>query len=310
MFIGIACALAACFVWGFIFIIPQFMTGFSSFEIVFGRYLFYSLISWIIFLKQGNAFRQYPWPIWVKAIYFSFASTFFYYTCFVLGLRYADPAICALVLSISPVTIAFYGNWKEKECSYKSLIIPSILILLGLVIINIPHFALARSMPEYSLGLLCCACSLLIWSWYVVANSHFLKKHPEISSTNWSSMVGVATLFWVILAIPLIFIFFPEHFVIEKYTQWNAELLNFISGCMALGIVCSWFGAYLWNKASLYLPVSLAGQLTIFETIFGLIFVYIVAQKLPPYSEWLGITLLLGAVFYGIQTARDAPQHA
>ncbi|PJD97659.1 MAG: EamA family transporter [Parachlamydia sp.] len=310
MFIGVACALAACFVWGFIFIIPQFLTGFSSFEIVFGRYLFYSAISWVIFLKQGNGIRQYPLSIWIKAIYFSFASTFFYYTCFVLGLRYADPAICALVLSISPVTIAFYGNWKQKECSYRSLIIPSVLILLGLVIINIPHLRLAHSLSEYGLGLLCCACSLLTWSWYVVANSHFLKKHPEVTSTNWSSLVGVATLFWVVLAIPLIWIFSPENFDSGKYTQLNAPLLNFIVGCLALGVMCSWFGAYLWNKASLYLPVSLAGQLTIFETIFGLIFVYIVAQNWPPFSEWVGITLLLGAVLYGIQTARQAPQHA
>lgn len=309
MFKGIFFALAACFVWGFIFIIPQFMAGFSSFEVVLGRYFFYSLISCLIFVKEG--FPRYPFRIWMKAFVFSFASTIFYYMCLVMALRYCDAAICALVLSISPITIAFYGNWMESEGDFRRLILPSILILLGLVIINVPHFHAANSVSDYSLGLLCSSFSLLTWSWYVVANSRFLKRNPEMKSTNWSTLVGVVTVFWVLLWALFSFLFFSDQIQWDKYKSFDTELLHFVGGAMFLGFICSWLGAYLWNRASFYLPVSLAGQLTIFETIFGLVFVYLLAQNLPSSSECFGIVLLLGAVVYGIrQSAQTSPQHA
>lgn len=306
---GISFALAACFIWGFIFVVPKFMTGFSSFEVVLGRYLFYSLISCLIFFKNG--LPRYRLNVWLTALLFSFASTIFYYMCLVLALKYCDAAICALVLSISPITIAFYGNWMEKEGDFRRLILPSILILLGLVILNVPHVQAANSIYTYGLGLVCSCFSLLTWSWYVVANSRFLKRNPDVQSTNWSTLVGVVTLFWVLLWGIFSVTFFSDQIHWDKYESFNPELQAFIAGSMFLGCVCSWFGAFLWNKASLYLPVSLAGQLTIFETIFGLAFVYVLAQRFPPLSECFGIFVLLSAVIYGIrQSAQKTPQHA
>jgi len=40
----------------------------------------------------------------------------------------------------------------------------------------------------------------------------------------------------------------------------------------------------------------------IFETIFGVLFVYILNQQLPSLMEFSGITLLLSTVVYGIRT--------
>jgi hypothetical protein len=42
----------------------------------------------------------------------------------------------------------------------------------------------------------------------------------------------------------------------------------------------------------------LAGQLTIFETIFGVLFVYLLNQHLPPLIESLGISILLISVLW------------
>jgi drug/metabolite transporter (DMT)-like permease len=140
MFKGITFALSACFIWGLIFIVPQFMTGFTSIEVALGRYFLYGIISSLIFCKdkfQGAC--SYGKDIWIKALYFSLISTIGYYTSVVLALRYSTPAVCALILGISPISIAFYGNWKQKETTFRSLIFPSLLILIGLVIINIPH---------------------------------------------------------------------------------------------------------------------------------------------------------------------------
>ncbi len=307
---GIIFALGACFVWGLIFIVPQFLEDFTSIEVAMGRYFFYGIASLAIFCREWLAgMCRYPRFVWIKAARLAVVASFGYYIWLVMALRYATPAVCALVLGISPIAIAFYGNWTQKECSYRSLMLPSFLILLGLVIINAPHLTASESPYEFLLGIICSLMCLTSWSWYVVANSRFLKEHPEISGGEWSSMLGVTTLGWVGV-FGLVFGLLPTGQIdMQKFMHLDASLMTFLVGCAILGLVCSWVGAFLWNRASFYLPVSLAGQLTIFETIFGLVFVFMLEQRLPPPTELGGIMLLLGAVIYGIRQSGQ-PYHA
>jgi drug/metabolite transporter (DMT)-like permease len=299
---GVVFALGACFIWGLIFVIPPFMTGFTSLEIALGRHLLYGTVSSLIFCKLHFQHKcRYPISIWIKAVYFSLISTIGYYTCVVLSLRHSTPAVCALILGISPVTIAFYGNWKQKETPFKSLIGPSLLIVLGLGIINIPHLQENDSASSYLLGVGFGFLALIAWSWYVVANARFLKHHPKVDASDWATLIGVATLFWVLTFALIFSVFFENQLQVEKYLTPSPELTRFLIGSSILGLLCSWGGASLWNRASLYLPVTLAGQLTIFETIFGVLFFYILAEHMPPTLEVVGIIILLSAVAYGIR---------
>lgn len=303
---GITFALSACFIWGLIFIIPQFMSSFSPVEIVFGRYLFYGGASLLLLLRAClKGICRYPLSVWIKALFLSFLSG--YYLWVVLGIRYASPEICALILGISPITIAFYGNWKQKEGNLKFLILPSLLILIGLFMINAPHIIVTNSSLEYFIGLICSFIALFSWSAYVVLNSHFLKINSHIISNDWTTMQGVTTLFWVALC-GIACVLLGGGLDVHKYFKWNQDTIAFFSGCATLGLLCSWVGAFLWNKASVYLPVSLAGQLMIFETIFGIAFVFMLDQQLPTFMEFSGIILLLGAVIYGIRSLN--PKHA
>lgn len=294
---GIFFALGACLIWGLIFVIPQFMTGFSAIEVALGRYFLYGLVSSAIFLKGR---LNHPRSTWFKALYFSLIATIGYYTAVVLALRYSSPAVCALTLGLSPVTIAFYGNWREREISFKRLILPSLLILSGLTIINIPHLNAGPSLFSYGVGLGFSFFALALWSWYAVANSRFLKENPKVSSSDWSTLIGVSTLLWVILLATLLALFFKLE--TGKYFTYSKELRNFLIGSAVLGFLSSWVGAFLWNQASVRLPVSLAGQLTIFETIFGALFVYLISQSAPPMVEIVGIAILFAAIFYGIKS--------
>lgn len=301
MFRGIAFALIACFIWGLIFIIPQFMNSYSSLEIALGRYLFYGCISLLILSKarlQGSC--SYPLAVWIKAFGLSLLSG--YYLWVVLAMRFSSPEVCALVLGTSPITIALYGNWKEKEVSFKQLFWPCILILLGLAMVNAPRIMMSSSTREYTLGLIFSLISLISWSAYVVLNARFLKHNPAIQANDWATMQGVTTLVWVIAGGCACSLILWDQVEMHKYFTWSQEVIQFLAGCAALGLLCSWVGATLWNKASVHLPVSLAGQLMIFETIFGIVFVCLLDQKLPPLIEWSGILLLLGSVIYSIRT--------
>lgn len=297
---GIAYALGACLVWGMIFVIPQFLDGFTSIEITFGCYLFYGFISLLFFFIDK---KQYTLSIWIKALYFSFISAIVYYTCVVLALRYAPPSICALTLGTTPIAIAFYGNWKKKECRFRSLLFPAFLIILGLVIINVPKIQEGNFPSQYFLGLALCSVGLMAWCWYVVENSRFLKDNSHIASTDWATLIGVATLFWVLLGSLVILLFFHHCFDFTKYFDSSYNLFSYFVGTAILGLGCTWLAGFLWNRASLKLPISLLGQLAVFETIFGLVYVYTVDQRLPTYNEGIGISLFLSAVAYGIRNS-------
>lgn len=295
---GIIYALGACFLWGLIFVIPQFLAGFSCLEVALGRYFFYGLISICIFLKEFLQKKfQYPVYFWRKALYFSLICTIGFYTFLVLALRYSTSSVPALVLGISPITIAFYGNWKEKKTSFKNLIIPSLLITTGLITYNIPNLSLNDS-SSLLLGFCCSAICLGMWTWYAVKNAQFLKNHTLISSSDWATLIGINTFFWVIILATFIFVFFNDLFETEKYFKINHELISFFIGSAILGLLCSWVGATLWNKACLCLPIFLAGQLTIFETIFGIFFVYLIDQKPPSLIEGAGIGILFATIIY------------
>lgn len=313
MFKGTFYGIAACFIWGLIFILPDLMVGYDSFEIALGRHFINGSISVLLITLQGGfSLKTFPPSIWAKAFIFALIVNIGYYTCLVMAVKFASPAIAALIVGVSPIIIAFYGNWLEKECSYGKLIFPSLLILTGLLLINLPLFFDEEQdvdKPFYILGILGAVFSMLAWSWYVVTNSRFLKSNPEISAQDWSTVIGVCTFIWAIgLGIAYESWLGAEHW--DKFIAPSPLLWNYLAGCAILGIMCSWFGTFLWNKASTLLPVSFAGQITIFETIFGLLFFYLLKQESPPPFELAGASLMLLAIFYGINTFATQQSHA
>lgn len=301
---GLIFALAACTIWGTSFVSPLYLESFTPIEVTVGRYFFYSIFSYLIFFKSRlKGLCRYPLWMWMRSGLLSGIGSVAYFLFFVMSLRYATPAITALIIGISPITIAFYANWKQQEVNFKNLILPSLLIFMGLVVINAPHIYESESPSSYAFGLFFGLMTLWSWTWFVVANARFLKDHPEVSSDDWSTLLG-ASIFFLVLGLGLIAgLFFEDHFDFSKFTVFDETLLTFALVCGSLGIINSWIGGYLWNKASFYLPISLAGQMTIFETIFGLCFVCLADQCLPPSFELLGIILMLTAIVYGIRVA-------
>ena len=310
MFKGLALALSACCIWGLIFVLPTFLGSFSSIEIALGRYFFYGIISLFFFI--GFCFKNlinYPTRIWLKALSFALIANIFYYMALVLGVKYSGAGISTLITGIAPVSIAFYGNWLKNECSFSKLVIPALLIAIGLFIVNFDVFTGAPSVHysyEYFFGIFCAFTSLMCWTWYVVANAKFLQANPTMSYFEWSTMLGVATFVWVVIIVTFSTLFLTDIGYLQKFSVVTTELQLFLLITAILGCICSWFGSFLWNSGCTYLPISLSGQLTIFESIFGLAFVYLIEKRLPSTFEILGITFMLSAILYSVTMFKKA----
>jgi drug/metabolite transporter (DMT)-like permease len=76
---------------------------------------------------------------------------------------------------------------------------------------------------------------------------------------------------------------------------------------LGLAVGGSWLGNALWNAASTRLPLTLSGQLIVFETLFALIYGFIYAQRLPRALEIAAIVLLVAGVSWSVRQHANEP---
>lgn len=76
----------------------------------------------------------------------------------------------------------------------------------------------------------------------------------------------------------------------------------------AVAVLCSVIGNRLWNAASRALPLTMSGQLIVFETVFVVLYGWMWEQRRPTAAEGTALLLLLGGVALCAQAHR--PQHA
>lgn len=307
---GVLGVISACLMWGLIFVIPGFLNGFSSIELAIGRCLSFGTFAVAILVaRKRYLFKEMSREVWKKAFIFSFLASGVHYFTLVLGLRYANVAITTLIIGTTPVCVAIYGNMRQKEFAFKPLIIPCSLLAIGLTLVNLPPFLQAESptnINEYLLGIFFGLISLASWVWVAVSNSEFLKKNPNIRSSDWVTILGVSTFLWATFLVMIGLLFFVTEQQLDKYINPSPELSSFLVGCMILGWGCSWLGSYLWNYAAIRLPISLLGQLTIFETLFALTFLTMIEARLPEVLEITGIIIALIGITTNVYVMRSS----
>jgi drug/metabolite transporter (DMT)-like permease len=303
MFLGIFFVVAACACWGALFVVPKFVENFSPLEVALGRFFVYGLLSLIYLLATKRHLLSGSYnKIWAKAFWLGLMSTFIGYTGLVICVRYASAALGALIFGMSPITIPLYGNLVKREGSFRQFLVPGLLMVLGVILVNLDALSLSSNSPLwYFVGVVGGFIGLFAWTWYTVANFHFREKNPGLSTNDWVTMQGVTTFVLVIVIGGVVGLTASD---LEKYGLSSPQFHVFLAGSVVLGIVSSWVGFFLWNLGNLRLPMTFAGQLTVFEMIFGLVFVYVVEQRVPLPWELAGILVMLGGVLWAFKTLK------
>jgi drug/metabolite transporter (DMT)-like permease len=75
----------------------------------------------------------------------------------------------------------------------------------------------------------------------------------------------------------------------------------------AVALLASVAGNALWNSASRRLPLTMTGQMVIFETLFALLYAFIWEQRLPSLLE-LGAIAALGTAVLGCVSSHRMPR--
>ncbi|MRW91704.1 EamA family transporter [Duganella sp. FT80W] len=314
MWYGVLCGLAAGAFWGTIFVMPRWLAAFSPMELALGRYLAYGLITLVLLLPRlRGLLRRLTRADCAVLLRHALAGNIVYYLLLSGGVQLAGVAPASLIIGLLPLSVTLLGRRDHGALPLRQLVWPLALVVAGIVCINVDVFNHAASQqmawPRVALGMLGAFGALLCWTWYAVDNARFLKRNPHYSGAEWSGLYGLSTglvaLAMGVIALAVGGVGGPGEGGVMR--DW----LRFWSVVSLVALGASVIGNQLWNLASRRVPVTLSGQLLLFETLFGLLYGFVYQQQMPRPLELTAIVLLIAGVAGSVWLhARPAPHQS
>ncbi len=306
MWTGVLCGLLAGAMWGMVFIVPELLPAFSPVELAVGRYTAYGAIAFGLMLPRlRTLFARLERSDHAALLRHAFAGNIVYYILLALGVKLAGVAPTSLIIGMLPIAITLMGRKDHGAVALRSLALPLLVVGAGIACINVDMFQQARSgntdLARTGLGLLCAVGALLCWSWYALDNARFLKRNPRFSSAEWSALYGLASGMIALLIGAACLVVWHADITgpagVASGRNWSVFWMTNV--LLALG--ASVIGNHLWNIASRQVPVTLSGQLILFETLFALLYGFIYAQRFPRPLEVAAIVLLAVGVMWSVR---------
>jgi drug/metabolite transporter (DMT)-like permease len=299
---GVACGIGAGALWGLVFLAPELVREFSSLQLTIGRYLFYGLFSVCLLAPIGH--RLVPMlgrREWIALGWLALSGNTLYYILLSSAVRMGGIAMTSLVIGFLPVAVTMIGSRDQGAVPLHRLMPSLALSALGAVCIGWQALAgpASSSVTKQTIGLLCAVGALVSWTAYAVGNSRWLARLDHVSAHEWNLLIGAMTGAQVLLLIPLALLSKEPH----ETLAWS-KLAGVAAG---VAILASMLGNALWNRMSKLLPLTLVGQMILFETLFALIYGFLWEQRWPTALECVAFTLVVLSVISCIAAHARAP---
>ena len=299
MVAGILAGVGAGAFWGTTFIAPLIAPGFSSIDLTVGRYLSCGLLSVVLLLwsaLRGEAQRptlaQAGAALWLSLLGYTG-----YYLLLVLAIQAAGAALPVLIIGTIPLWIMLLG--KPKGLRWRSLVPGLLLTVAGMALMMqvTSHGQDDGVATDLWLGIVYAVLAMLSWTAFGLLNARWLARHPEVNSTLWANWLGVAAgagalAIWAVAGTDLATLVARPGFG------------TFVLVCAVTGIGAAWVASVLWNMASRRLSASLAGQLIVSETVFGLVYSFAWDGAWPAALQWAACALFVLGILASIKAHR------
>ena len=294
LLLGLTCGVIAGAFWGGVFLAPKLLAAFTPLQMTAGRYIAYGLASAVLLVPiWRKTMAKMTGKDWRDLVLLSLLGNLIYYVGLAVSVQSAGVALASLVIGLLPVTITLVGAKPGEGTPLRRLIAPLALIVAGGVCINLDAFAAAgrAGAGRTLVGLAGALLALAVWTAYAVWNARRLAATPKFNSHEWSLLTGVATgLLSLVIVVPA--------FALGGETHATSAWGLFWGVSFAVAIGASVIGNGLWNAASRLLPLSLSGQLIVFETVFALLYGFLHEGRWPRALESLAILLMLAGVLW------------
>ncbi len=308
--LGIFTGLLAGLFWGMVFVTPKLLPEVDTTLLALGRYLMFGVCAFFGGLAGFGQLKNLKLRDWLAAFGLSMLGYSVYYAMLAKAVRLVGVSIASLVIGLLPLmivlssgglTLARQFTQQKRQQFFLSLL----LILLGIGFVNFTLFWKDASTVEFVtvnaldkwIGLILLILALASWTAFAVLNAKYLKANRHISSVQWSNLLGVfSALSMLIIGRFLL----PDVAIIDSFVTNRPLLLASI----VVGVGSSWFATWLWNITSQRLPSALAGQLIVSETVFALLYGFIIDRRFPDGFESAAIVFLISGVLLGIRAFR------
>ncbi|KWW37035.1 DMT family transporter [Cupriavidus metallidurans] len=311
MGIGVLCGLLAGAFWGMVFIAPKLLPVFSPWELAIGRYLAYGLVACVAALPlMGRIARKLTRADCVALLRQAFTGNLLYYVLLAFGVQLAGVGPTSLIIGILPISVTLMGRRDHGAVQLRRLVPPLLVVAAGIACINIDLFAgggsahdatigaAARPVWQKIAGVICAAGALVCWTLYAVDNARYLQRNPHYSGNEWSALYGLSTgLVSAVLAAIGWAMFGDTLTAPDSGRDW--QLFWMVNAAVALG--ASLIGNNLWNISSRRLPLTLSGQMIVFETLFALAYGFVFDHRWPRPLEMAAIMLLMAGVAWSVR---------
>lgn len=270
-----------------------------------GRYLAYGLMAGVLIAPRfASVVSRIDLPAWRGLVWLSLLGNLVYYALLVVSVHLAGIAAAALIVGMVPVAVMMMGLGEPGALPFRRVAPPLILGVLAVVLIGFASVteqepSMQDDPLQVALGLICALGALLCWSAFAVANSRWLARLPSVTAHDWSLLTGVVTGSLSLLLVPVI--------LLSPAVDWaGADWIYFIGISLAVALGASIVGNALWNQASRLLPMTLLGQMIVFETLFALFYGFMLEGRWPTPLEASAILLMITSVTWSLRAHRSA----
>ncbi len=285
---GIGCGMGAGILWGLVFLAPELLRDFSPLQMTIGRYLAYGLISLVLILPVWRkVVARIGRPDWLALAGLALCGNTLYYILLSAAIQMGGIAMTSLIIGFLPVAVTIIGSRDHGAVPLKKLAPSLLLCMAGVVCIGWQGLAATGhgALAVRAAGLLCALGALASWTAYAVGNSRCLTRLDGISSHEWNLLTGCVTGAQSLLLIPLS--------LMVDNAPHTALAWSWLAGVsVAIALLASIAGNALWNRMSRLLPLTMVGQMILFETLFALIYGLVWEKRWPTPLETAAFLLV------------------
>jgi len=286
--LGMLAGILAGALWGLVFLAPELTGGFTPAQLSAGRYLAYGLVAAVLAARcWRRLLAGLSWQEWRGLVWLSLTGNILYYLLLASAVRLGGVAMTSIVIGLLPVLVTVLGSRDRGAVPLRRLIPSLVLSTAGLILIS--WHAVSVQRHGALTGLLCAIGALVSWTTFAVSNSRWLARLRTLTPHEWNLLTGLVTGGEaLLLAVPASYTGSLSHHAGE----W-AVFAAVVSG---IAILCSIVGNGLWNYASRVLPLTLMGQMIVFETVFAAFYGFLWEQRWPGPAESAAMILLVAGV--------------
>jgi drug/metabolite transporter (DMT)-like permease len=300
---GVACGVGAGALWGLVFLAPVLVRAFTPLQLAAGRYLAYGLFAAILLAPRRQRLMAALGPReWWALMGLSLLGNTLYFVMLASAVQWGGIAMTSLVIGFLPVAVTIIGSRDHGAVPLARLWPSLALSAAGIGCIGwtaLTHGGGATATAPIA-GFVCALGALVSWTAFAVWNSRCLDRLHHITPSDWSLAAGVVTGAQAVLLI-------PAALLIGATDHDAAAWMKFALVSSGVAIFASIIGNALWNRMSRLLPLTLLGQMILFETLFALLYGFLWDERLPTIAEGVAILLVVASVLSCVTAHRAHP---